>query len=137
MDTENVAALVRDFEDRYAAAFNRRDAPALVALFTEGVTIVTEWGDVVTGRATFAQGLERAFAVVSPDIQIENTPEHVLALTPEVIVSHGTSRKFGGGEGEHRLVYTRVLVKHGEQWRLAANHVSEPSAKPDPRIARK
>lgn len=136
MDTENSAAIVRDFEDRYAAAFNQRDAPALVALFTEGVTIVTEWGDVVTGRATFAQGLERAFAVVSPDIQIENIPEHVLALTPDVIVSHGTSRKFSASEGEHRLVYTRVLVNRDGQWRLAANHISEPSAKPDPRMAR-
>jgi uncharacterized protein (TIGR02246 family) len=136
MIQESIVAIVREFEDQYAAAFNRRDAPSLVALFAEDATIVTEWGDVVVGRAAFAQGLESAFAMVPTDIRIENTPSHVVALTPDVIVSHGISRKFSDSESEQQLVYTRVLVSQGGQWQLAANHVAEPSAQPDPRIAK-
>ena len=39
-----------------------RSAEGLAALFLEDATIVTEWGDVVKGRALFASGLTRAFA---------------------------------------------------------------------------
>ena len=85
------------------------------------------------GRADFARGLERAFTVVSREVQIENTPSHIVALTADVIVSHGTSHK-RDGEGVEQLVYTRVLVRQGEQWRLAANHVAEPSKRADPRV---
>src|SRR5215207_5906857 len=62
MTPEDAAVIVRKFEDEYAAAFNRMDASALSALFTEEATIVTEWGDVVKGRAEFERGLTRAFA---------------------------------------------------------------------------
>ena len=133
MTQEQATAIVTDLERRYAEAFNRRDISAFVALFTEDVTIVTEWGDVVEGRAAFAQGLERAFAVVPGEVQIENRPSHAAVLTADIIVSHGTSDK-SGGEGRERLVYTRVLVRDGEQWRLAANHVAAPSKGADPRV---
>jgi len=39
-----------------------RSAEGLAALFLEDATIVTEWGDVVKGRALFASGLARVFA---------------------------------------------------------------------------
>ena len=132
MTQENIDAIDRGLEDEYAAAFNGRDAQALIALFTEDVTILTEWGDVVSGSAAFGQNLERAFAVVPSDLKIENTPSRTEAITGDVIVSHGMSRKFSR-EGEEQLVYTRVLVRRGTAWRLAANHVAQPSTLPDPR----
>jgi ketosteroid isomerase-like protein len=49
MNRENIAALVGELDDCFAAAFDRRDAPALVALFTKDVTIILEWGNVVAG----------------------------------------------------------------------------------------
>jgi uncharacterized protein (TIGR02246 family) len=134
MTQEDIADIVRDFEDRYVDAFNRRDASALISLFTENVTIVTEWGDVVAGRVAFAQGLERAFAVVARDIRIENTPSHTLALTEDVIISHGRSRKLFSESGEEeQLVYTRVLMRKEGKWQLAANHVAQPTVQADPR----
>ena len=135
MIQEQVATIVRDFEDQYASAFNRRDVKAFEALFTEGATIVTEWGDVVVGRRTFAEGLQRAFAVLGKDLQIENRPSYAVALTEDVIVSHGITRKFSA-EGQEHLVYTRVFVREGGQWRLAANHVAEASKRPDPRATK-
>ena len=56
--------IARDFELEYAAAFNRRDVPALAALFIENATVVTEWGDVVEGRDAFARGLASAWGAV-------------------------------------------------------------------------
>ena len=133
MTREQVTAIVREFEERYAAAFNRRDVGAFVELFAEDATVVTEWGDVVEGRATFARGLERAFAALPGEVRIENTPSHAAALTADVIVSHGTSLK-SNGAGRERLTYTRVLVRRGGRWLLAATHVSEPSGRADPRV---
>ena len=134
MTADEVASITRAFEDDYAAAFNRRDAEALAALFEENATIVTEFGDIVQGRAAFASGLARAFERMTGDIALENTPSHFEAITGDVIVSHGISRRRGAYfPAEDRLTFTRVLVRRDGTWRLAANHVSEPSSRPDPR----
>jgi hypothetical protein len=59
------------------------------------------------------------------------------ALSENVIVSHGTSHKIGEwGAGEERLSYTRVLVREGGEWRLAATQVAPSSSMPDPRTSR-
>jgi uncharacterized protein (TIGR02246 family) len=134
MTPDEVVSIVRAFEDDYATAFNRRDANALAALFEENATIVTEFGDVVQGRATFARGLARAFERMTGAIALENTPSHAKAITGDVIVSHGTSRRRGASfSADDRLTFTRVLVRRNGTWLLAANHVSEPSSRPDPR----
>ena len=41
MTQEQVTAVAGDFEERYAAAFNRRDVGTLVELFAEDTTVVT------------------------------------------------------------------------------------------------
>jgi hypothetical protein len=86
----------------------------------------------VVGRAEFERGLAVAFSTLSGELTLENTPVHAALIAEHVIVSHGTSRRVGTS-GEDKLVYTRVLVRRGGGWRLAANQVAEPSAQPDPR----
>ena len=136
MTPTEVTSIVRRFEDDYAAAFNRRDPDALAALFIEDATIVTEFGDVVEGRAVFARGLAAAFERVPTELTIENTPTYGALVADDVIVSHGTSCKRERSSGtEERLSFTRVLVRRDGVWRLAANHVSERSVRPDPRDA--
>ena len=132
----DAAAIVRRFEDEYAAAFNRRDAGALAALFTEDATVVSEWGDMVKGRAAFSRGVARAFERITGAMTLENTPAHSAMIAEDVIVSHGISRRVGPGDAEVRLAYTRVLVRRDGEWLLAANQVAEPSAQPDPRVQR-
>jgi uncharacterized protein (TIGR02246 family) len=123
-----------EFETGYAAAFNRRDAEALAALFIEDATVVTEWGDVVEGRDTFARGLASAFERVPRALTLENSTTHAVFVADGVIVSHGRSHRHDGTTGKtDHLTFTRVLVRRGEAWRLAANHVSEPSRRADPR----
>jgi uncharacterized protein (TIGR02246 family) len=131
---EDPTRIARDFEIEYVAAFNRRDALALAALFVEDATIVTEWGDVVEGRDAFARGLETAFARVPRSLTLENAMSHAKLVADGVIVSHGASNRSDTTTwtADH-LTFTRVLVRRGDGWRLAANHVSEPSRRADPR----
>ena len=71
------------------------------------------------------------------ELTLENTPAHTKAITEDVIVSHGTSRRVRASDSrEDKLAYTRVLVRRGGEWRLAANHVAEPTSQPDPRASR-
>ena len=126
--------IARDFENAYAAAFNQRDAHALAALFVEDATMVTEFGDVVEGRDTFDRGLATAFERVPRSLTLENATSHARLVADGVIVSHGTSNRSDTTTwtADH-LTFTRVLVRRGDAWRLAANHVSEPSRRADPR----
>ena len=130
-DPTRIAA---DFEIEYAAAFNRRDARALGALLVEDATIVTEWGDVVQGRDAFARALTAAFERVPRSLTLENSATHAKLVADGVIVSHGTSNRSDTTTwtADH-LTFTRVLVRSGDAWRLAASHVSEPSRRTDPR----
>jgi uncharacterized protein (TIGR02246 family) len=132
--TDDPMRIARDFEDAYAAAFNRRDAGALAALFVGDATIVTEWGDVVEGRDAFARGLSAAFARVPASLTLENAATHARLVVDGVIVSHGTSNRSDTTTwtADH-LTFTRVLERRDDAWRLAASHVSEPSRRGDPR----
>ena len=134
MTSDDATVIARQFEDDYVAAFNRKDARALASLFTEEATIVTEWGDLVAGRAEFERGLTRAFATLAGQLTLETTPAHAALVSDDVIVSHGTARRLNAS-GADTLVYTRVLVRRGGIWHPAATHVAEPSTQPDPRAS--
>ena len=137
MTQEDVEAVVRKIEDEYAAASVRKDAKALAALLTEDVTLVTEWGDVVQGRAEIERMLAGVFPRMPDKLELESTPAHARAITEDVIVSHGSLRKIGAwGAGEEGLSYTKVLVRRGGEWRISAIQVAPASSAPDPRASR-
>ena len=134
MTADEILAIARRFEADYAAAFDRRDPSGLAALFIQDATLVTEWGDVVQGRDAFARGLERAFEKISAALTLDNVPTYATLVSDGVIVSHGASHRRDRSTGaDDRLSFTRVLVLRDGTWLLAANHVSEPSRRPDPR----
>jgi uncharacterized protein (TIGR02246 family) len=136
MMQQEVEAIVRQFEDGYAAAFGRKDAKALADLLTEDVTLLSEWGDVIKGRAKIERMLANVFPNMPNELELVNAPAHSRAITEDVIVSHGASHKIGEwGAGEEKLSYTRVLVRQGREWRLAATQVGPSSSMPDPRTS--
>ena len=137
MMQQEVEAIVRQFEDGYTAAFGRKDAKALADLLTEDVTLLSEWGDVMQGRAKIERMLADVFLNTPNELELVNTPAHSRAITDNVIVSHGASHKIGEwGAGEEKLSYTRVLVRQGREWRLAATQGAPSSSMPDPRTSR-
>ena len=133
---QEVDVIVREFEEEYAAAFGRKDAKALSDLLAKDVTLLSEWGDVMHGRAKIERMLANVFPNMPNEVKLVNTPAHSRAITEDVIVSHGASHKIGEwGAGEEKLSYTRVLVRQGGGWRLAATQVAPSSSMPDPRAS--
>jgi uncharacterized protein (TIGR02246 family) len=131
---QEVEAIVREFEDEYAAAFGRKDAKVLSNLLAADATLLSEWGDVMQGRAKIERMLANVFPNMPNGLKLANTSAHARAITEDVIVSHGVSHKIGEwGAGEEKLSYTRVLVRQGSEWRLAATQVAPSSSVPDPR----
>jgi uncharacterized protein (TIGR02246 family) len=137
MMQQEVEAIVREFEDEYAAAFGRKDAKALSDLLTREATLLSEWGDVMQGRTKIERMLANVFPNMPDELMLVNTPTHSRAITEDVIVSHGVSHKIGEwSAGEEKLSYTRVLVRQGGEWRLAATQVAPSSSMRDPRTSR-
>ena len=131
---QEVEAIVREFEDAYTAAFGRKDAKAFSDLLAEDATLLSEWGDIMQGRTKIESMLANVFPSMPGELKLVNTPAHSRAITNEVIVSHGVVHKIGEwGTGEEKLSYTRVLVRQGDKWQLAATQVAPLSSMPAPR----
>jgi uncharacterized protein (TIGR02246 family) len=93
MTQQEVEAIVRKFEDQYAAAFGSKDAMAFSDLLAEDVTLLSEWGDVMQGRAKIERMLANVFPNMPDELKLVNTPTHSRAITDDVVVSHGVSHK--------------------------------------------
>jgi uncharacterized protein (TIGR02246 family) len=125
-------AIVLKFQATYADTFDRRDAKGMAALLTENATLQNEWGDVVQGRTNIEATLTRLMANLPAGAKLEDTPLVSHAVAPDVIVSQGTSQRSSPNVAPVQMFFTRVLVRQGSQWRLAATQIARPSAMPKP-----
>jgi hypothetical protein len=101
-------------------------------LFAEDATVQTEWGPVLRDRSELMHGLVALFASDKAPSALTNSPVFSRQVTNDVIVSHGTSsRRLGDGPPEDFL-YTRVYVRRGAAWVIAANQIARPSPHPKP-----
>jgi uncharacterized protein (TIGR02246 family) len=119
-------------EEAYVSAYNRGDAKALAALFTKDATVMNSAGGLLKGRAELEKGLTQAFAGPSKGAKLVNKPSATQALGKDVVVTYGTARTTGGGGSkvEHTFAYSKVLVREGKEWRVAAAHFSVPTGPP-------
>ena len=116
----------------YADTFDRRDAKGMAALLTENATLQNEWGDVVQGRTNIEATLTRLMANLPAGVKLKDTPLVSHAVAADVIVSQGTSQRISPNIAPVQMFFTRVLVRQGSQWRLAATQIARPSAIPKP-----
>jgi uncharacterized protein (TIGR02246 family) len=117
---------------KFQATFDRRDAKGMAALLTENATLQNEWGDVVQGRTNIEATLTRLMANLPAGAKLEDTPLVSHAVAADVIVSQGTSQRISSNTAPVQMFFTRVLVRQGGQWRLAATQIARPSAMPKP-----
>jgi uncharacterized protein (TIGR02246 family) len=127
-----IDAIVLTFQVAYAGTFDRRDAKGMAAMLTEDATLQNEWGDVVRGRADIEAILARLMANLPAGEKLEDTPLASHAVATDVIVSQGTSQRITPNAARTQMFFTRVLVRQGGQWRLAATQIARPSAMPKP-----
>jgi uncharacterized protein (TIGR02246 family) len=125
-------AIVLKFQVAYAETFDRRDAKGMSALLTENATLQNEWGEVVQGRTNIEAALVPLMATLPAGTKLKDTPLVSHAVTPDVIVSQGTSQRSSPNVAPVEMFFTRVLVRQGNQWRMAATQIARPSAMPKP-----
>jgi uncharacterized protein (TIGR02246 family) len=127
-----VDAIVLKFQTAYADTFDRRDAKGMAALFTENATLQNEWGGVVQGRTNIEAVLTRLMSALPAGEKLRDTPVASHAVNSEVIVSQGTSQRILTNGAPAQMFFTRVLVRHGDRWQLAATQIARPSTAPKP-----
>ena len=125
-------AIVLKFQTNYADTFNRRDAKGMAALLTENATLQNEWGDVVQGRANIEAVVTGLMAHLPVGAKLEDTSLVSHAVAEGIIVSQGTSHRIIPNGTPVEMFFTRVLVRQGSQWLLAATQIARPSTFPKP-----
>jgi len=116
----------------YVAAFNKRDAKALAALWSpEAVYTNRATGEQVSGSKAIAEQFAGLFKT-EPNLKLDVATESIQFLSPNVAVEHGAA-KFLAPKGEPEEVnYTAVYVKRGGQWLLDRLTDAAPEAAESP-----
>ena len=127
-------AELKQFNATYIAAFDAGDAQALAALFTEDAVVMNTFGTMVSGRPAIIAALEHSFAGPCQGATLQITPQHSTRVSYDVLVQQGTTRTtLKTDPATYRdFNYTKVFVRQGNAWKLAAAHfanVEPPRAK--------
>ncbi len=100
----------------FIAAFNKGDARAVAAFWTEDATYTDLDGRQHKGRATIEKLYARVFAE-NKGATLKIHPSSVKVLTPDVGIEEGVTEvtPAGGGPGS-AAAFTAVFVKQGGEW---------------------
>ncbi|MEW4563077.1 SgcJ/EcaC family oxidoreductase [Bremerella sp. JC770] len=114
--TEDEAAILAAV-DSYAEQFNKGDAKALAAHWTETGEFITPAGEVLKGR----EALEEDFAAYfqeKPGVKLELLETQIKMLSPHVASETGIARVIAEGELPTETSYEAIHVKTAEGWRI-------------------
>jgi uncharacterized protein (TIGR02246 family) len=118
-------AEIRGLQQRQQEAWNRHDATAYAALFTEDGDCVNVVGWWWKGRAEIESKLTAAYAVAFRHSTLTIEDVQVRFVTPEIAIAHvrwsmeGARTPPGIPEPRHGI-QTQVLQKRNLGWRIAA-----------------
>lgn len=126
-------AEIRNVQVRQADTWNRHDAPAYAALFTEDGDVVNIVGWWWKGRAEIKRKLTAAFAFAFRESTMSITDVSTRFLSPDIAVTHVrwtmTGAKPPPGLPEPREgIQLQVLKRSGGKWLIASfqNTISVP-----------
>jgi uncharacterized protein (TIGR02246 family) len=105
-----VEQLVKDYE----SAFNKADAKALTALYTDDAIHLGDDNRVISGRAAIEQFNRESLADRPPTLTVR--PGRTALVTADVAVTEGTYELADGERG----VYVITAVRRDGQWKLAS-----------------
>jgi uncharacterized protein (TIGR02246 family) len=103
---------------QYEAAFNKGDAKAIGALYTEDGTRLGPDGSFVKGRATIEKVYAGGFAGPLKGVKLTLTHASSHVVTPDVQITEGTYSATGTTPLKGR--YVNTLVRKSGQWLLAS-----------------
>ncbi len=110
-----IEALTRQYEQ----AFNKADAKALAALYTNDAIRLGPDGQLSTGRAMVEKNYVTAFSDGAKGAKLTLRPGRTQNVTSDVQVAEGTYQ-VTGGSNPGRGRYVNTLVRQNGQWRLAS-----------------
>jgi uncharacterized protein (TIGR02246 family) len=110
-------AQIRAAIDSYVAAYNRGDAKAVAALWSETGEWVSPDGERFKGRQAIEREMEEIFAD-SKGVKIEVIDPIVRLLSPDAAVEEGTVRVTRPGEPPSDSTYMAVHAKKNGEWKL-------------------
>jgi uncharacterized protein (TIGR02246 family) len=108
---------ITQLDKDYEAAYNRGEANAVAAFYTNDAEYVDEGGNVVSGRDTIEMLLAEEFAT-NPGAKLQIVPEGVRVLSPDVLVEKGWAAiaSTDGSQGASR--YVAVYLKRAGNWKI-------------------
>ena len=114
LEIQSITQLDKDYE----AAYNRGDANAVAAFYTNDAEYVDEGGNVVSGRDDIDKLLAEEFTT-NPGAKLEIDVKSVRLLSPDVLVEEGiaTIAAPDGALGTSR--YVAVYIKRAGNWKIS------------------
>ena len=122
-DEKAIRRVVQQQDD----ARNRGDWKALGQLFTEDADQQTSAGDWRRGRTEIEKGVAQTMGTVYKGGKYATKVESVQMVAPGVALADGAFEISNIGGGTRRGQTTYVLVKSGDQWRIAATRSMVPT----------
>jgi uncharacterized protein (TIGR02246 family) len=124
-------AAIRATSQAFAAAFNRRDAKAVAALWTPDGDCIDDAGRVLKGRAEIEKGYAEFFAA-NPQSQMRVLVDSLRLLSPNAAIEDGRAIVEPPPAGAPGIgKYTVVHVKVDGKWRMSTvrdTRLETPSA---------
>ena len=113
----------------YVDAFNRHDAEAVAAHWTEDGELVTPGGVVLRGRNSLSEDFGAYFAE-SGNVRIELFETSIQLLSPGVAVETGVARVIVPGHAPNETEYEAVHVKTPVGWKMDSVREQAPPEPP-------
>ncbi len=118
---------------QYLVAFNKGDAKAAAALWTEDAVWRSDFaGSTTTGRQAIEASLAEVFAA-KPGLKLSTQIERTHAIADNVVSVDGITTTSGPGEEPSTSAFTAVVKKTEGGWRLCDVHEYAPPVALSPR----
>ena len=115
----------------YVAAFNRGDAAAVAAFWSEKGQYTAPDGEKVTGREAIREAFKELFGN-NKGIRLEIESPSIRFLGTNVAIEEGIAALTRKGELPRWSRYTATHVKEGATWKLKGVREVEPQVAPSP-----
>ncbi len=117
--------IVSDMVGELEKAWNAADGPGFARAFAEDADFVNIRGEHFRTREAIAKGHHAIFNTIYAGSVVRYQVSSVRAIAPAVLVAHARATlnaPIGPLAGEHRSLFTLVLVQDQNAWSIAAFH---------------
>ena len=108
---------IRANVESYVAAYNRGDAKAVAAHWSDSGEWISPSGERFQGRQAIEKELQSLFAE-NKGVRIQVLDASIRLLSPDVAIEEGTVRVIRPAEPPSDSTYLAVHVKKGGQWKM-------------------